>query len=43
MMYEDAKMPRKHIYTTYSDVKGEFGGLDHRIFFRPMRDFGFPE
>jgi hypothetical protein len=42
-MYEDAKMSKKHIYTAYSDFKGVFGGMDHRIFFKPMRDLGFPE
>ena len=30
-MYEDAKLSRQDIYTTYSDFKGAFGGMDHRI------------
>ena len=39
-------MPRcqkKHIYTAYSDFKGAFGGMDHRILFKTTRDLGFPE
>jgi hypothetical protein len=43
MMYEDAKMSKKHIYTAYSDFKGAFGGMDHRILFQTMRGLGFPE
>jgi hypothetical protein len=43
MMYEDAKMSKKHIYAAYSDFKGAFGGMDHRILFKTMRDLGFPE
>ncbi len=43
MMYEDAKMSNKHIYTAYSDFKGAFGGMEHRIIFKTMRDLGFPE
>jgi hypothetical protein len=43
MMYEDAKMSKKHIYTAYSDVKGAFGGMDPRILFKTMRDLEFPE
>ena len=43
MMYEDAKMSRKHIYTAYSDFKGAFGDMYHRILFKTMRDLGFPE
>jgi len=43
MMYEDAKIYRKHIYTAYSDSKGSFGGMDHRILFQIMRDLGFIE
>ena len=41
MMYEDAKLFKKNIYTAYSDFKGAFGGMDHRILFRIMRDYGF--
>ena len=36
-------MSKKHIYTAYSDFKGAFGGMDHRILFQTMRDLGFPE
>jgi hypothetical protein len=43
MTYEDAKMSKKHIYTAYSDFKGAFGGMDHRILFQTMRDLEFPE
>ncbi len=43
MIYEDAKMSKKHIYTAYSDFKGAFGGMDHIILFQTMRDLGFPE
>ena len=42
MMYEDAEMARKHTYTAYSDFKGAFGGMDHRILFQTMGDLGFP-
>ena len=40
MMYEDAKMSKKQIYTVCSDFKGAFGGIDHRILFQTMRDLG---
>ncbi len=30
-MYEDAKLSKQNIYTAYSDFKGAFGGMDHRI------------
>ena len=43
MMYEDAKLHRRNIYTAYSDVKGAFGGMDHRVLFQTMRRLGFPE
>ena len=43
MIYEDAKMSKEHIYTAYSDFKGAFGGMDHRILFKTMRVLGFPE
>ncbi len=35
--------PKKHIYTAYSDFKGAFGGMDHRILFKTMRELGFPK
>jgi len=41
MMYEDVKMSRKHIYMAYSDFKGAFGGMNHRIRFHSMRGLGF--
>ncbi len=43
LMYEDAKMSKKHIYTAYSDFKGAYGGMDHIILFKTMRDLGFQE
>ncbi len=43
MMYEDAKLSKRNIYTAYSDFKGAFGGMDHRILFQTMREYGFPE
>jgi hypothetical protein len=43
MMSKDAKMSKKHIYTAYSDFKGAFGGMDHRILFKTTRDLGFPK
>ena len=42
-MYEDAKMFKHIIYKTYSDLKGAFGGMGHRILFKTMRDLGFSE
>jgi hypothetical protein len=33
MMYEDAKISKRNIYTVYSDFKGAIGGMDHRILF----------
>ncbi len=43
MMYEGAKMSKKQIYTAYSDFKGVFGGMYHRILFKTMRELRFPE
>jgi hypothetical protein len=42
-MYEDAKLSKKNIYTAYSDFKGAFGGLDHRILFQIMKEYGFQD
>ena len=33
MLYEDAKMSRKHIYTAYSGSKGAFGCMDPILLF----------
>ena len=33
VMYEDAKISKTNICTVYSDFKGTFGGMDHRILF----------
>ena len=42
MVYEDAKLSKEYIYTSYSDFKGAFGGMDHSILFKTMRELGFP-
>ena len=34
MMYEDANIAKKDIYTAYSDFKSAFGGMDHRNHFQ---------
>jgi hypothetical protein len=39
----DAEMLKKNIYTAYSDFKAAFGGMDHRILFKTMRELGFLE
>ena len=41
IMYEDVKFSKNNIYTTYSDFEGAFRGMDHRILFQIMRDYGF--
>jgi hypothetical protein len=38
MMHEDAQLSKNNIYTAYSDFKGAFGDMDHRILFQIMRD-----
>ena len=43
MMYEDAKILRRDIYTAYSDFKGAFGGMDPRILFQLMKEYGFQD
>ncbi len=40
-MYEDPKLSKKNIYTAYSDFKGAFGGMDYRILFQLMKEYGF--
>jgi hypothetical protein len=42
-MYEDAKISKQNIYTAYSDFKGAFGGMDHRILFQIMKEYGFQD
>ncbi len=37
------RFQKKNIYTAYSDFKGAFGGMDHRILFKTMKELGFPE
>jgi hypothetical protein len=41
MMYEDAKISRRNIYTAYSDFKCALGGMDHRILFQLKEEYGF--
>ena len=43
MMYEDAKISKRNIYAAYSDLKGAFGGIDHRILFQLMKEYGFQD
>ena len=43
MMYEDAKLSENRIYPAYSDLKGAFGGMEHRILLKTMRELGFQE
>ena len=33
----------KNIYTAYSDFKGAFGGMDRRILFQRMKEYGFKD
>ncbi len=42
MMHEDEKIKR-NIYTAYSDFKGAFGGMDIRILFQLMKEYGFQD
>jgi hypothetical protein len=43
MMYEDAKISKRSMYTAYSGFKGAFGGMDHRILFQLMKEYGFQD
>ena len=43
MMYEDAKISNRDIYTACSDFKCAFGGMDHRILFQLMKKYGFQD
>jgi len=42
-MYQDAKLSKHNICTSYSDFKGAFGGMDHRIIFQLMEGYGFQD
>ncbi len=42
-MHEDAKTSKRNIYTAYSDLKGAFGGMDHRILYQLMGEYGFQD
>ena len=43
MMYKDATISKRNIYTAYSDFKGAFGGMDHRILFQLMKEYRFQD
>ena len=43
MMYEDSKISKRNIYIAYSDLKGAFGGMDYRILFQLMKEYGFQD
>jgi hypothetical protein len=43
MMYEDAEISKRNIYTAYSDFKGAFREMDHRILFQLMEEYGFQD
>ena len=43
MMYEDANISKRNIYTAYSDFKGAFRVMDHQILFRLMEEYGFQD
>ena len=40
MMYEDAKLSKKGIYTAYSNFKSALEGMDHCILFQLTKDYG---
>ena len=40
-MYENASLFKQSIYTTYSNLKGAFGDMDHRILSQLMEGYGF--
>jgi hypothetical protein len=42
-MYKDAKLSKRNTCTAYSDLKGAFGGIDHRILFQIMKEYGFQD
>jgi hypothetical protein len=42
-IYEDAKLSKRNIDTAYSDFKGAFGGMDHRILFQLVKEYGFQD
>jgi hypothetical protein len=41
MMYEGATISKRNIYRAYSDFKGAFCGMNHRILFQLMKEYGF--
>ena len=43
LMYEDAKISKRNIYTAYSDFKGAFREMDHRIFLQLLKEYGFQD
>ena len=42
-MYKDAQFSNGNIYTAYSDFKGAFGGMDRRILFQLIKEYGFQD
>jgi hypothetical protein len=42
-VYEDAKISKRNKHTVYSDFKGAFGGMDHRILFQLLKEYGFQD
>ena len=43
MMFEDAQISKRNIYTAYSDLKGAFGGMNHKILFQLIKEYGFQD
>jgi hypothetical protein len=43
MMYEEAKIKKRNIYTVYSDFKSAFGGMGHQILFQLVKEYGFQD
>ena len=43
MMYKDAKLSTKDMYTVYSDLKGDLEGMDQRILFQLVQEYGFKD
>jgi hypothetical protein len=43
-MYDESKLYlKKNIYTAYTDFKGAFGGMGHRILFQIRKECGFQD
>ena len=37
------KNSKRNVYTAYSDFKGDFEGMDHRILFQLVIEYGFQD